>query len=103
VPADGLPGESLSDLAREIRDEAGESFLGAPGEPAPAQLSALGIELMVRHIRRSLADFGVKYDSWFSEKSLYDPEGAYEVAMGVLRANRQLVEREGAPWFASSE
>ncbi|MFN0145305.1 MAG: arginine--tRNA ligase [Dehalococcoidia bacterium] len=103
LPADGYPGEYMAELAQEIREEAGDSFLRPPGEPAPADLNVLGIELMVRKIRKSAQDFGVKYDRWYSEKSLYDPEGCYEDAMGVLRANGQLVEREGALWFTSSE
>jgi arginyl-tRNA synthetase len=103
IPTDGYPGEYMVDLAREIEDEAGETFLRPPGNAAPADLGALGIELMVRHIRRSCEGFGVRYDRWFSEKSLYDPEGAYDTAMGILREKGTLVEREGALWFASSE
>jgi len=103
IPADGYPGEYMIDLAREIRDAASDVFLRDPGEPAPSDLNSLGIELMVRHIRQTTINFGVHYDRWFSEKSLYDPEGPYAEAMAILRANRQLVEREGALWFASSE
>ena len=103
IPRDGYPGEYMVELARDIRDEAGDAFLRPEGEGAPAALNALGIELMVRNIRRSLEGFGVRYDRWCSEKSLYDPEGTYEAAMGVLRSHGQLVEREGALWFASSE
>jgi arginyl-tRNA synthetase len=103
IPKDGYPGSYMLELAEEIRTEAGNSFLRPEGEPAPADLSALGIELMVRHIRQTLTNFGVNYDRWFGEKSLYDREGTYERAMAVLRDQGQLVEREGALWFASSE
>lgn len=103
IPKDGYPGEYMIDLAKEIKAEAGDSFLQAPGQPGPPELGDLGIQLMVRHIRRSLESFGVRYDRWFSEKSLYDPEGPYEKATGLLREQGQLVEREGALWFASSE
>ncbi|MGI8424647.1 MAG: arginine--tRNA ligase [Chloroflexota bacterium] len=102
IPADGYPGEYMIDLAREIKDEAGERFLRPEGEQGGPELNALGIELMVRYIRRTVGDFGVHYDRWFSEKSLYDPEGPYQEAMGVLRSQGQLVDREGALWFASS-
>jgi arginyl-tRNA synthetase len=93
----------MIDLAKEIRDEAGDRFLQPLGEPGSPELGPLGIELMVRHVRKTLGDFGVNYDRWFSEKSLYDPEGTYEAAMEILRESHQLVEREGALWFASSE
>ncbi|MEX0783922.1 MAG: arginine--tRNA ligase [Dehalococcoidia bacterium] len=103
IPADGYPGEYMVELAQEIRDEVGEGFLLPPGAPAPPNLAQLGIELMVRKMRQSLTNFGINYDRWFSEKSLYDPEGTYETAMGVLREQGHLVEREGALWFTSSE
>ncbi|MBA4180634.1 MAG: arginine--tRNA ligase [Anaerolinea sp.] len=103
IPRDGYPGEYMVELAQEIKEEAGDGFLRPEGEPGPADLGSRGIELMVRHIRRSLEAFGVRYDRWYSEKSLYDPEGPYEKATALLREHGQLVEREGALWFASSE
>ncbi len=103
IPADGYPGEYMIELATEIREEAGEGFLLPPGEPPPPNLAQLGIEIMVRKIRQTLTNFGINYDRWFSEKSLYDPEGTYEAAIGILREQGHLAEREGALWFTSSE
>jgi arginyl-tRNA synthetase len=103
IPSDGYPGEYMVELAQQIKDEAGDRFLRPEGDPAPADLNALGIDLMVRMIRRTLGNFGVNYDRWYSEKSLYDAEGAYAETMAVLRQQGQLVEREGALWFTSSE
>lgn len=103
IPRDGYPGEYMVELARMVKDEVGDRFLVAEGEPMPAALGALGIELMVRNIRATLERFGVRYDRWYSEKSLYDPGGAYDTAMQVLREKGMLVEREGALWFTSSE
>ncbi len=103
IPKDGYPGEYMIDLAQQVKDEAGDSFLRAEGESMPTDLGVLGIELMVRNIRATLERFGVRYDHWFSEKSLYDPEGLNEQAMGILREAGTLVEREGALWFTSSE
>jgi len=102
IPPDGYPGQYMIDLAHDIQETAGAQFLRTPGEPAPPELNRVGIELMVRNVRQTLARFGVTYDRWFSEKSLYEAGGAYEVALGVLRDQGQLVEREGALWFASS-
>ncbi|MEP7216042.1 MAG: arginine--tRNA ligase [Anaerolineaceae bacterium] len=103
IPKDGYPGDYMIDLAREIKGEGGDQFLRPTGEPGTAELGTLGIEVMVRHIRATLNAFGVHYDQWFSEKSLYTPEGRFDRAMALLREHGQLVEREGAVWFASSE
>lgn len=103
IPPDGYPGAYMVELAEEIREAAGEGLLGKPGSPVPQELVQLGVDLMVRKIRRTLDNFGVRYDAWFSEKSLYSPEGTYETAINVLREAGHLVEREGATWFTSSE
>ena len=103
IPPDGYPGEYMVELAREVKERHGDAFLRPPGEPMPPELGALGIELMVTRIRATLERFGVRYDRWYSEKSLYEPGGAYEQAMAILRHAGMLVEREGALWFASSE
>ncbi len=103
IPADGYPGEYMIDIAREVKEQHGDKFLRPAGEPAPEELTTLGIEIMVGQIRQSLANFGVNYDCWFSEKSLYGPDGTYERVMALLRENGQLIEREGALWFTSSD
>lgn len=103
IPEDGYPGEYMIDIARQVKDQHGDRFLRPEGEPGPEELTTLGIEIMVAQIRKSLADFGVQYDCWFSEKSLYGPGGTYERTMALLRENGQLVEREGALWFTSSD
>jgi arginyl-tRNA synthetase len=103
IPADGYPGQYVVDLAQAIKAEAGDELLRAPGEPGPAELNDLGIELMVGNIRKTAEAFGVHYDRWYSEKSLYGPEGVNDEAIGILRGQGQLVEREGAMWFTSSE
>ncbi|MGE5595794.1 MAG: arginine--tRNA ligase [Hyphomicrobiales bacterium] len=103
IPAEGYPGEYMIELARQIKEQKGDGFLRPPGEPTPEELNTLGIELMVAQIRQSMLNFGVQYDRWFSERSLYEPEGTYEQAMAILREHGQLVEREGALWFTSSE
>ncbi len=102
IPSDGYPGQYMVDLARDIEQTVDDLYLRPPGESPPPDLAALGIEFMVANIRRTLLGFGVEYDRWFKEKSLYAPDGTYEPALGVLRDQGHLVEREGALWFASS-
>ncbi len=103
IPKDGYPGEYMIDLAEAIKAQSGNSLLAGEGAPAPAAIGPLGIELMIERIRRTLDSFGVHYDRWYSEKSLYDTNGAYDTAMGILRDKGLLADREGALWFSSSD
>jgi len=52
-------------------------------------------------IKEDLADFGVVYDLWFSEKALED-SGAVQRAIERLRANGHLYVKDGATWFRAS-
>ncbi|OAI42518.1 arginine--tRNA ligase [bacterium SCGC AG-212-C10] len=103
IPRDGYPGSYMGELAAAIKEQSGDAYLQPEGAPTPEALGPLGIELMVDNIRTTLAKFGVTYDEWFSEKSLYGGDGVYDTAMEVLRKQGYLAQREGALWFSSSE
>ena len=103
IPADGYPGEYMVELARDIKNEAEEAYLRPTGEGAPAELGQLGIRLMVERIGQTLGAFGVHYDRWYNEKSLYEPGGTFASVMALLRDRGYLADREGATWFTSSE
>jgi len=61
----------------------------------------LGLETILDDIRQDLAEFGVVYDEWFSERSL-EREARVEHALARLRAGGHVYERDGALWFRSS-
>jgi arginyl-tRNA synthetase len=109
VPDDGYPGEYMVELAQKIKDEAGDAYLQAEGEPGPAELHTIGLEAMVESIRGDLALLGIEFDRWFSERSLFEGRESlggktpYEAAIDRLRASDYVTEREGAVWFASTK
>lgn len=51
--------------------------------------------------RNDLLEFGVTFDNWFSERSLY-VTGHVERALARLRAAGYLYEQDGAVWFRST-
>ncbi len=51
--------------------------------------------------RNDLLEFGVTFDLWFSEKSLYD-SGQVKRALRALEQAGHLYEQDGAKWFRSS-
>ena len=108
VPAEGYQGRYMVELAEAIAAEAGDRFLQPEGEPGPEALGAEGLRRMLDQIRDDLASLGVAFDEWFSEASLLAPRpdlndrSAYDAAMSRLREGGQVVEKEGAVWFAAS-
>ncbi len=57
---------------------------------------------ILNDIKDDLADFGVRFDKWFSEREL-EESGSVEHAIERLQANNHLHIKDGATWFRASE
>ena len=57
---------------------------------------------ILNDIREDLAEFGVTFDSWFSERSLTD-SGAIDGAVAALEAAGRAYRKDGALWFKSTD
>jgi arginyl-tRNA synthetase len=62
----------------------------------------LALNNILDDIREDLAEFGVTYQRWYSERSLTD-SGAVNTAIERLRSADYLYEKEGALWFRSTD
>jgi len=71
------------------------------GEPRYRYIFELGLNTILDDIRDDLAEFGVVYDEWYSERALADT-GAVNKTLHRLRDAGYLYEQEGALWFRSS-
>ena len=61
----------------------------------------LGLNTILDDIRQDLAEFGVEYQEWYSERSLAEG-GAVNRALARLRDAGQVYEQGGALWFRST-
>jgi arginyl-tRNA synthetase len=61
-----------------------------------------GLEAILHNIRKDLEEFGVEYDTWFSEHSLTD-SGAVALAIRRLKDSGHTYEKNGALWFRSTD
>ena len=103
VPENGYPGQYMVDVAQTIKDRFGDQYLRPPGEDAGPEIGRLGIDIMIEGIRADLALMGAEYDQWYSERSLMAHGGPYDTVMAILKNQGQVVERDGATWFTSSD
>ncbi|MES9911181.1 MAG: arginine--tRNA ligase [Candidatus Sedimenticola sp. 4PFRAG1] len=62
----------------------------------------LALNTILDDIRDDLGLFGVKYEEWYSERSLTE-SGAVNRAIERLRSSGYLYEKEGAQWFRSTD
>ncbi len=60
------------------------------------------LKMVKDDIKDDLLEFGVSFENWFSEKSLY-LDDKIEKAVQVIKAKGWTFEKEGALWFKSTE
>lgn len=101
-PEDGYRGEYIYDISKKIISEKKESFLQIPYDEAVAICFKRGVEDITESIDNDLKDFGVSFDNWFSEKSLYT-SGDVEQTIAELKTLNRAYESEGALWFRSTD
>ncbi len=88
LPEDGYRGQYMADWAAEMPDGA---------DPA-----VWGYERVTRDLAATLAAMNVRFDTWFSERSLVT-SGALDVTLGDLRAAGAVYEADGATWFRATD
>jgi arginyl-tRNA synthetase len=66
------------------------------------QVLELALGAMLADIRADLAEFGVEFDHWYSEREL-TRSGAIEHALAALEARDALYRKDGALWFRASQ
>jgi arginyl-tRNA synthetase len=100
VPEDGYAGSYITEIAEQIVNSNPE-VLTLPAEGRQEAFRAQGVELMFDQIRQSLSDFGVDFEVYFHEISLYE-SGAVERSIERLRSLGHIFEEDGAVWLRSS-
>jgi arginyl-tRNA synthetase len=94
-------GEYIREIAEALRERDGDRYLNAAPEEALPEIIAFATAWCMDDIKATLRRAGVRFDSYVSEKSLYE-SGAVEECIEELKKSGQVYEREGALWLASS-
>ncbi len=102
APEDGYSGAYIEQIAKQIVAQSAVELLTLEEGEAQEAFRSAGVELMFGEIRQSLHDFGVDFDVYFHENSLYE-SGAVERAIARLRELGHIYEQDGATWLRSSE
>lgn len=102
LPEDGYKGAYVTDLAQEILQTQGAQFLDLPREEAMRALGRLGTDMVIAQVRGTLERMNIRFDNWFSEKSLYD-SGLFAQMLEKLKKADLTFEQDGATWFAATK
>ncbi len=71
------------------------------GDAALRRVLDRALAAILADIREDLAEFGVTFDSWYSERTLAD-SGAVDTAVNALEATGHAYREAGALWFKST-
>ena len=101
APEDGYGGAYIQEIADRVLAETATDILSLPDDEAQEAFRSAGVDLMFGEIRESLHDFGVDFDVYFHENSLYE-SGAVQKAISRLRELGHIFEEDGAIWLRST-
>jgi arginyl-tRNA synthetase len=94
-PEDGYAGEYVTEIAERLRAEG-----VAPGDRETLELRGTG--LVLDGVRATLERFGVHFDNFFSERSLY-AKGEVEEVLAELEKRGHAYRSEDALWLRTTD
>jgi arginyl-tRNA synthetase len=94
LPEDGYEGDYVGELGERIGAEGIDS-----GDTEA--VGDRGVELVLEEVRATLERFGVRFDSWFSERDLYS-RGEVDAALAQLERQGHTYRSEEALWLRTT-
>lgn len=98
LPEDAYHGEYIKDLAQQCIDEHGNNVL----EQSEEFFKKYAQEHLLTNIKHTLNEYGIKFDNFFSEKSLHN-NNAINNIIDFLIQKQLIYQQDGALWFASTK
>jgi len=100
-PSDGYKGEYIIDIAKEIVNQYGDRFKGIDDQETLEFFKEFTLKKISAEIKKDLENFGVNFDVWFSEKSLYK-KGRLQEVLTILDQRGFIYKEKGAVWVKTT-
>ncbi|KQN97506.1 MULTISPECIES: arginine--tRNA ligase [unclassified Arthrobacter] len=101
APEDGYSGQYIVDIAQRVL-AADPDALALDGPASVERFREIGVDLMFSDIKASLHDFGVDFDVYFHEHSLFENDFVEDL-LDKLKASGNLFLEDGAWWLRSTD
>lgn len=102
VPEEGYHGQDVLDTVKRFAAQYGDKYLEADPEARLRALVKFALAEKLGAIQKTLAEFNVNYDVWFSEQSLHD-SGQVQRALDLLQERGCIYRHEDALWFKATD
>ena len=100
-PEDGYHGHDIIDTAQRIINKYGDRFLQMEEAERLEEFKTIAYVEKLAALKEDLERFNVRYDVWFSEKTLHEGNKIKE-ACDQLLAKGYMYEKDGALWLKST-
>jgi len=101
-PDDCYQGDYIKDLACEILEKEGSKFIQGDEKETIAACAKFAAKKILKGIREDLSSFGITFDNWFSEQSLYD-SGRVQKIIDEFTSKELIYKKDGALWFRTQD
>ena len=101
-PEAGYPGDYVKDIAAEVAARDGDKYLRQDKDEAVKFFRQYGGAALLNTIRSQLGDFGIRFDSYFSETAMRERSEVAQ-SMTALRERGLLYNQDGAEWYRSTQ
>jgi arginyl-tRNA synthetase len=101
-PENCYQGDYINDFAKKISACRGKTLLDQDEEKSISYCARFAAERIIAQIRQDLTNFGIEFDNWFSEQSLYDSGKVGEI-IDDFRDKNIIYEKDGALWFKTKD
>ncbi len=101
-PDECYQGDYIKDIAGDIERDKGRTLLEMDEIEAIGYCARYAANLIIGGIREDLSAFGVTFDDWFSEQSLYD-SGKVDQVIQSFKVSGAIYEQDGAQWFRTTD
>ena len=102
IPEGGYQGEYVGEIAAGLAEEHGDRFVGEQDEEALEVMRKAAVRMLREEQDRDLSDFGIHFDVYFLESSLYE-DGRVESTVDALRETGKVYDLDGAVWLRTME
>ena len=107
MPEKCYGGGYVKDIAQGIIDRDGNKWESVSDQERIEAFREIAYQEMLDLIRETLTGFGTTFDTWFSERSLYevDENGTSPVSrsLEIMNEKGYLYDKDGATWFRSTD
>ena len=101
TPEDGYKGGYIEAIAHEIVFKYGSQYIQKGFDEVGDVFIDYAYKKILSGIREDLKDFGIAFDTWQSERNLFE-SGEVSRALEDLRSKGFIYEKEEATWFRST-